>query len=118
VTIGVQSVEEEGRTGRIESAKREEEEERSQEQEQEQLQEQVAALTGAERGEGEADQDANGMAVDEEAAELVENGNMEQLAALVLSGEGYRIVGRHSSNPELQTFIDNVPIYMASFFYF
>ncbi|XP_031788022.1 uncharacterized protein LOC100121644 isoform X3 [Nasonia vitripennis] len=54
-----------------------------------------------------------GMAVDEETAELVENGSMEQLAALVLTGEGHRLVGRHSSNPELQAFIDNVPAYMA-----
>lgn len=39
---------------------------------------------------------------------------MEQLAALVLNGEGRRLVGRQSSNPELQAFIDNVPAYMVS----
>ena len=50
---------------------------------------------------------------DEEADELVEHGNMEQLATLVLTGEGHRLVGRHSSNPELQAFIDNVPAYMV-----
>ncbi|XP_023245572.1 uncharacterized protein LOC106637102 [Copidosoma floridanum] len=37
---------------------------------------------------------------------------MEQLAALVLTGEGHRLVGRNSSNPEIQAFIDNVPSYM------
>lgn len=38
---------------------------------------------------------------------------MEQLAALVLNGEGRRLVGRQSGNPELQAFIDNVPAYMV-----
>lgn len=65
-------------------------------------------------GEGEGEEEAgDGMAVDEEADELAENGNMEQLAALVLTGEGHRLVGRHSSNPEFQAFIDNVPNYMV-----
>uniref|UniRef100_A0A6P7GN83 Arginine kinase-like isoform X2 n=1 Tax=Diabrotica virgifera virgifera TaxID=50390 RepID=A0A6P7GN83_DIAVI len=44
---------------------------------------------------------------------LVETGNMEQLAALVLNGEGERLVGMSSDNPELQTFLENVPTYMS-----
>ncbi|XP_023315550.1 uncharacterized protein LOC106653520 isoform X4 [Trichogramma pretiosum] len=52
-------------------------------------------------------------AADEETEELLENGTMEQLAAIVLTGEGHRLIGRQSSNPELQAFIDNVPAYMA-----
>lgn len=53
------------------------------------------------------------MAVDPEVEDLLENGNMEQLATLVLNGEGRRLVGRQSSNPELQAFIDNVPAYIV-----
>uniref|UniRef100_A0ABD2X2S2 Arginine kinase n=1 Tax=Trichogramma kaykai TaxID=54128 RepID=A0ABD2X2S2_9HYME len=52
-------------------------------------------------------------AAGEETEELLENGTMEQLAAIVLTGEGHRLIGRQSSNPELQAFIDNVPAYMA-----
>lgn len=50
---------------------------------------------------------------DLEVDNLLEDGNMEQLAALVLNGEGRRLVGRQSGNPELQAFIDNVPAYMV-----
>lgn len=46
--------------------------------------------------------------------EMVKSGNMEQLAALVLNGEGEKLIGETSDNPELQTFLDNVPIYMVS----
>jgi len=53
------------------------------------------------------------MALDPEVDNLMENGNMEQLAGLVLNGEGRRLVGRQSGNPELQAFIDNVPAYMV-----
>ncbi|KAI4481677.1 hypothetical protein M0804_009198 [Polistes exclamans] len=53
------------------------------------------------------------MILDPEVDNLLENGNMEQLAALVLNGEGRRLVGRQSNNPELQAFIDNVPAYMG-----
>ncbi|XP_050462783.1 uncharacterized protein LOC126857422 isoform X2 [Cataglyphis hispanica] len=53
------------------------------------------------------------MAHDLEVENLLENGNMEQLAALVLNGEGRRLLGRQSGNPELQAFIDNVPAYMG-----
>lgn len=54
------------------------------------------------------------MILDPEVENLLENGNMEQLAALVLNGEGRRLVGRQSNNPELQAFIDNVPAYMVN----
>ncbi|XP_076377405.1 uncharacterized protein LOC117225099 [Megalopta genalis] len=53
------------------------------------------------------------MSADPEIEKLMENGNMEQLATLVLNGEGRRLVGRHSKNPELQAFIDRVPSYMG-----
>lgn len=55
------------------------------------------------------------MAHDLEVDNLLEDGNMEQLAALVLNGEGRRLVGRQSGNPELQAFIDNVPAYMVPY---
>lgn len=50
---------------------------------------------------------------DAEISELVETGNMEQLASLVLNGEGNKLVGQHSDNPEIQAFLENVPIYMV-----
>jgi len=57
------------------------------------------------------------MARDSEVDSLLGSGNMEQLAALVLNGEGRRLIGRQSGNPELQTFIDNVPAYMVYYCY-
>lgn len=45
--------------------------------------------------------------------EMVEAGNMEQLAAIVLNGEGDKLIGQTSENPEIQAFLDNVPIYMV-----
>ncbi|KAL2711956.1 Arginine kinase [Vespula squamosa] len=61
----------------------------------------------------EAELNEGSMILDPEVENLLENGNMEQLAALVLNGEGRRLVGRQSNNPELQAFIDNVPAYMG-----
>nr|XP_031836063.1 uncharacterized protein LOC116428513 [Nomia melanderi] len=61
----------------------------------------------------EAELNDAGMTADPEIEKLLENGNMEQLAALVLNGEGRRLVGRNSGNPELQAFIDRVPSYMG-----
>lgn len=52
---------------------------------------------------------------DEEVKNLVEAGNMEQLANLVLNGEGHRLMGHTSDDPELQGFLNNVPAYMVSF---
>ncbi|XP_063536102.1 uncharacterized protein LOC134745920 isoform X2 [Cydia strobilella] len=50
--------------------------------------------------------------IDPEVTELINNANMEMLAALVLNGEGSRLVGRRSGNSELQAFLDNVSTYM------
>ncbi|KAK1120949.1 hypothetical protein K0M31_010733 [Melipona bicolor] len=61
----------------------------------------------------EAELNEGSMTADPEIEKLVENGNMEQLASLVLNGEGRRLVGRHSKNQELQAFIDRVPSYMG-----
>lgn len=52
---------------------------------------------------------------DPEVVSMVESGNMEQLAALVLNGEGDKLVGQTSDNPELQSFLDNVQVYMVGF---
>lgn len=38
---------------------------------------------------------------------------MEQLAALVLNGEGKKLLGTRSTQPEIQAFLDNVPSYMV-----
>ncbi|KAJ8682809.1 hypothetical protein QAD02_018601 [Eretmocerus hayati] len=51
--------------------------------------------------------------LDEETAELLASGTMEQLATIVLSGEGHRLVGRKSTDSDLQAFLNNVPNYMA-----
>lgn len=45
---------------------------------------------------------------------IIERGDMEQLAALVLNGEGTQLVGMESKQPEIQAFLDNVPAYMVS----
>ncbi|XP_061715700.1 uncharacterized protein LOC133523975 isoform X3 [Cydia pomonella] len=50
--------------------------------------------------------------IDPEVTDLINNANMEMLAALVLNGEGSRLVGRRSGNSELQAFLDNVSTYM------
>ncbi|XP_053985078.1 uncharacterized protein LOC128879703 isoform X2 [Hylaeus volcanicus] len=61
----------------------------------------------------EAELNEDSMSADPEMEKLLENGNMEQLATLVLNGDGRRLVGRRSGNPELQAFIDRVPSYMG-----
>lgn len=38
---------------------------------------------------------------------------MEQLAALVLNGDGRKLIGLTSDQPEIQAFLDNVPAYMV-----
>lgn len=50
---------------------------------------------------------------DDDIAHLVASGNMEKMAALVLNGHGQKLIGQHSDNPELQSFLENVPIYMV-----
>lgn len=40
-------------------------------------------------------------------------GDMEQLAALVLNGKGLQLIGKSSSSPEIQAFLDNVSAYMV-----
>ncbi|XP_026828991.1 uncharacterized protein LOC105283695 isoform X8 [Ooceraea biroi] len=70
-------------------------------------------IVGEHEEAAEVELNESSMAHDSEVDSLLEDGNMEQLAALVLNGEGRRLVGRQSGNPELQAFIDNVPSYMA-----
>ncbi|KAH8407430.1 hypothetical protein KR222_000860, partial [Zaprionus bogoriensis] len=52
--------------------------------------------------------------VDEEARlqQIIESGDMEQLAEIVLNGEGGRLLGLKSKEPEIQAFLNNVPSYM------
>lgn len=40
---------------------------------------------------------------------------MEQLASLVLNGDGRKLIGLTSDQPEIQAFLDNVPAYMVSY---
>ncbi|XP_031620870.1 uncharacterized protein LOC116339242 isoform X2 [Contarinia nasturtii] len=46
------------------------------------------------------------------AQTIIDRQDMEQLAAMVLSGDGQYLIGTKSSQPEIQAFIDNVPAYM------
>lgn len=57
---------------------------------------------------------ANSDIIGEDIATIVERGDMEQLAGLVLNGEGAQLVGMESKQPEIQAFLDNVPAYMVS----
>lgn len=41
-------------------------------------------------------------------------GDMENLAMMVLNGEGKALIGKKSKQPDIQSFIDNVPTYMVS----
>ncbi|XP_037035918.1 uncharacterized protein LOC119074076 isoform X3 [Bradysia coprophila] len=43
---------------------------------------------------------------------IINSGDMEQLAALVLNGKGLKLIGQTSSSPEIQAFLDNVSAYM------
>jgi len=44
----------------------------------------------------------------------VDAGDLEQLAEIVLNGEGGSLVGLKSQEPEIQAFLNNVPSYMVS----
>ncbi|XP_055589619.1 uncharacterized protein LOC129741846 isoform X6 [Uranotaenia lowii] len=44
--------------------------------------------------------------------EVIDRGDMEQLAVIVLSGSGGKLLGRRADLPEIQAFLDNVPSYM------
>ncbi|KAH8308888.1 hypothetical protein KR059_002762, partial [Drosophila kikkawai] len=43
---------------------------------------------------------------------IVESGDLEQLAEIVLNGDGGRLMGLKSPEPEIQAFLNNVPSYM------
>ncbi|KAL6261560.1 hypothetical protein P5V15_006647 [Pogonomyrmex californicus] len=75
--------------------------------------EEQQVIVGEHKEPAEVELNDGSMARDPEVENLLGSGNMEQLAALVLNGEGRRLVGRQSGNPELQAFIDNVPSYMG-----
>uniref|UniRef100_A0A182KC93 Uncharacterized protein n=1 Tax=Anopheles christyi TaxID=43041 RepID=A0A182KC93_9DIPT len=42
----------------------------------------------------------------------IESADLEQLAAIVLNGEGKQLIGQKSDQSEIQAFLDNVPAYM------
>lgn len=39
---------------------------------------------------------------------------MEQLAMMVLNGQGENLIGKTTTQPDIQAFIDNIPTYMVS----
>ncbi|KYN42165.1 hypothetical protein ALC56_03303 [Trachymyrmex septentrionalis] len=75
--------------------------------------EEQQVIVGEHQEPAEVELSEGSMGRDLEIDSLLENDNMEQLAALVLNGEGRRLVRRQCGNPELQAFIDNVPTYMG-----
>ncbi|XP_039309739.1 uncharacterized protein LOC105196161 isoform X2 [Solenopsis invicta] len=75
--------------------------------------EEQQVIVGEHKEPAEVELTEGSMGRDPEVESLLDDGNMEQLAALVLNGEGRRLIKRQSGNPELQAFIDNVPAYMA-----
>uniref|UniRef100_A0A182P317 Uncharacterized protein n=1 Tax=Anopheles epiroticus TaxID=199890 RepID=A0A182P317_9DIPT len=75
---------------------------------------------------GEPDQGQGLQSQNEQPVELAEQPNiqqtvqnaiasadLEQLAAIVLNGEGKQLIGRKSDQAEIQAFLDNVPAYMG-----
>lgn len=44
---------------------------------------------------------------------IIEAHDMEQLAAMVLNGDGENLIGMTTNQPEIQAFLDNVPAYMV-----
>ncbi|XP_058815682.1 uncharacterized protein LOC131679118 isoform X6 [Topomyia yanbarensis] len=55
---------------------------------------------------------AENMPQDRSLQEVIDSGDMEQLAVIVLNGKGGKLLGRRSELPEIQAFLDNVPSYM------
>lgn len=45
---------------------------------------------------------------------MIEKQDMEQLAVMVLNGDGQYLIGTNAAQPEIQAFIDNVPAYMVN----
>ncbi|XP_058122433.1 uncharacterized protein LOC131293299 [Anopheles ziemanni] len=45
--------------------------------------------------------------------DAIDAADLEQLAAIVLNGEGKQLVGKTSEQTEIQAFLDNVPAYMG-----
>ncbi|XP_052896551.1 uncharacterized protein LOC128303593 [Anopheles moucheti] len=45
--------------------------------------------------------------------DAIDAADLEQLAAIVLNGEGKQLIGRKSEQSEIQAFLDNVPAYMG-----
>ncbi|CRL04179.1 CLUMA_CG017287, isoform A [Clunio marinus] len=49
---------------------------------------------------------------DDPLQKLINAGDMEQLALLVLNGNGKQLIGRTSNQPDIQAFLDNVQTYV------
>ncbi|XP_011872318.1 PREDICTED: uncharacterized protein LOC105564509 isoform X2 [Vollenhovia emeryi] len=76
-------------------------------------QDEEQVIVGEHKEPAEVELTEGSMGRDPEVEGLLGEGNMEQLAVLVLNGDGRRLIGRQTGNPELQAFIDNVPTYMG-----
>lgn len=46
---------------------------------------------------------------------IIASGDMEQLAQIVLNGDGQKLLNIEAQEPEIQAFLRNVPNYMVNF---
>lgn len=46
---------------------------------------------------------------------IIASGDMEQLAQIVLNGDGQKLLNVEAQEPEIQAFLRNVPNYMVNF---
>uniref|UniRef100_W8BBU3 Serine/threonine-protein phosphatase 6 regulatory ankyrin repeat subunit B n=1 Tax=Ceratitis capitata TaxID=7213 RepID=W8BBU3_CERCA len=53
------------------------------------------------------------LSIQSDVREAIESGDMEQLAQIVLNGDGNKLVNMESHNPDIQAFLNNVPNYMS-----
>lgn len=57
--------------------------------------------------------DLEWFSLSQNALAVIDTRDMEQLAEMVLNGDGQFLVGTKSDQPEIQAFLDNVPVYMV-----
>lgn len=50
---------------------------------------------------------------EENVRRIVEAGDVDEMAGLVLAGEGASLAEQKSSDPDIQMFINNVPTYLV-----
>lgn len=49
-----------------------------------------------------------------EVKKLIKDVNLQSLEEKLLNGEGYKLIGNHSTNPKVKIFLQSVPIYIVN----